>query len=106
MPLPPFLAHQLATLHAGRPLAPGDPLVRHAEGLLDSLSVKYPAYAPQAIADMTVRAHDLLHARGGTLSLLDLMAAIDRATPVGPHTLRYEESCLTLIRLLTPHPPP
>jgi len=44
----------------------------------------------------------LLRARGGTLLLLDLVDAVERATPAGSHTLRYEESCLTLIRLLTP----
>ena len=106
MPLPPSLAVQLAAIHAGRPLAPGDPTVQRAQRLLDSLGGKYPAYSPQEIADISVRAHDLLRARGGTLLLLDFMAAVDRATPAGRHTLRYEESCLTLIRLLTPPPRP
>ncbi|HEV8711927.1 MAG TPA: hypothetical protein VGX03_03760 [Candidatus Binatia bacterium] len=77
-------------------------MVQHAERLLDSLSGKYPAYSPQEIADISVRAHDILRARGGTLPLLDCMEAIDRATPAGSHTLPYEESCLTLIWLLTP----
>src|SRR2546426_11689050 len=102
MPLPPFLAVQLAAIHAGRPLAPGDPTVLRAQRLLDRLGEKYPAYSPQAIADISVRAHDLLRARGGTLPLLDFMDTIDRATSAGSPTLRYEESCLTLIRLLTP----
>jgi len=102
MPPPPSLASQLATLHAGRPLAPGDPTVQRAQRLLDSLGGKYPAYSPQALADISVRAHDFLRARGGTLLLLDFMDAIERATPAGSNTLRYEESCLTLIRLLTP----
>jgi hypothetical protein len=102
MPLLPSLASQLATLHAGRPLALGDPTVQRAQRLLDSLGGKYPAYSYQALADISVRAHDVLRARGGTLLLLDFMDAIERATPAGSHTLRYEESCLTLIRLLTP----
>jgi hypothetical protein len=34
------------------------------------------------------------------------MNAIDRATPTGSHTLPYEESCLALIRVLTPPPTP
>ena len=106
MPLPPSLAVQLAAIHAGRPLAPGDPTVQRAQRLLDSLGGKYPAYSPQEIADISVRAHDLLHARGGTLPLLDFMDAVEQATPAGSHTLRYEESCLTLIRLLTPPPRP
>jgi hypothetical protein len=102
MPLPPPLAVQLATLHAGRPLAPGDPAVQRARRLLDRLGRKYPAYSPQEIADISVRAHDLLRVRGGTLALLDFINAIDRATPAGSHTLPYEESCLALIRMLTP----
>jgi len=102
MPPPPSLASQLATLHAGRPLAPGDPTVHRAQRLLDSLGRKYPAYSPQEVADISVRAHDVLRARGGTLPLLDCMDAVERATPAGSHTLRYEESCLALIRLLTP----
>ncbi len=106
MPLPPSLAVQLATIHAGRPLAPGDPTVQRAQRRLDSLGRKYPAHSPQEIADISVRAHDLLRARGGTLALLDLMNAIDRATPTGSHTLPYEESCLALIRVLTPLPTP
>jgi len=106
MPLLPSLASQLATLHAGRPLAPGDPTVQRAQRLLNSLGGKYPAYSHQALADISVRAHDVLRARGGTLPLLDFMDAIDRATPAGSHTLRYEESCLVLIRLLTPSQTP
>ncbi len=102
MPPPPSLAVQLATLHAGSPLAPGDPTVQRAQRLLDSLGGKYPAYSPQPLADISVRAHDVLRARGGTLLLLDFMDAVERATPAGSHTLRYEESCLALIRLLTP----
>ena len=102
MPLTPSLAHQLATIHTGSPLATGDPTVQRAQRLLDSLGRKYPSYSPQEIADISVRAHDVLLARGGTLPLLDLMDAVDRATPAGSHTLRYEESCLALIRLLTP----
>ena len=76
--------------------------MHRAQRLLDSLGRKYPSYSPQAVADISVRAHDLLRARGGTLLLLDLVDAVERATPAGSHTLRYEESCLTLIRLLTP----
>jgi hypothetical protein len=106
MPPPPFLALQLATLHAGHPLAPGDPAVPRARRLLNRLGGKYPAYSPHAIADMSVRAHDLLRVLGGTLPLLDFMAALERATPAGGQTLRYEESCLTLIRLLIPPPRP
>ncbi len=102
MPPPPSLAVQLATIHAGSPLAPGDPTVQRAQRLLDRLGGKYPSYSPQALADISVRAHDFLRARGGTLLLLDFLDAVDRATPAGSHTLRYEESCLTLIRLLTP----
>ncbi len=90
MPPPPSLAVQLATIHAGSPLAPGDPTVHRAQRLLGSLGGKYPSYSPQEIADISVRA------------LLVLMDAIERATPASNHTLRYEESCLTLIRLLTP----
>jgi hypothetical protein len=80
--------------------------VQRAQQLLGSLGRKYPAYSPQALADLSVRAHDLLRARGGTLALLDFMDALERASPAGSHTLRYEESCLTLIRLLTPPPRP
>src|SRR5262249_23735115 len=105
MPPPPSLAFQLATLHAGRPLAAGDPAVQRAQRLLDSLGGKYPAYSPQEIADISVPAHDVLRPRGATLPLPDLMHAVDRATPAGSHTLRYEESCLALIRLLTPQTP-
>ena len=106
MPLLPSLASQLATLHAGSPQAPGDPTVQRAQRLLHSLGRKYPSYSPEETGDISVRTHDVLRARGGTLPLLDCMEAIDRATPAGSHALPYEESCLTLIRLLTPPPTP
>ncbi len=66
MPPPPSLAVHLATIHAGSPLAPGDPTVQRAQRLLDRLGGKYPSYSPQEIADISVRAHDVLRARGGT----------------------------------------
>lgn len=97
------LEEQLATIHLGHLVTPGDAaIIAQAGRLLDNLARTYPAYSQQEIADISVRAHQLLQAQGYPLRLLDFMGEADRARPIvkGGRPL-YEETCATLITVLT-----
>lgn len=96
------LEEQLATIHLGHLVTPGDAAIAQAGHLLDSLTRTYPAYSRQEIADISVRAHQLLQAQGYPLRLLDFMGEADRARPIvkGGRPI-YEETCATLITVLT-----
>lgn len=91
----------LATIDTGIAVAPNDPVVDAARHVLDRLVGKYPSYSRQLLANVSVLAHQLLQAQGVTISVLQFMREVDRATPVA--AVRYEDACATFVALLTVH---
>jgi hypothetical protein len=102
MPPAQSLEELLATIDTGRAVAPNDPTVDAARRVLDSLVGKYPAYARQQLADISVQAYQLLQPQGVVIRLLEFMDQIDQATSLAPGAaVKYEDVCATFVTLLT-----
>lgn len=98
------IEHQLATVQAGQPVAPTDPLVDAFRCVLDNLTAKYPHDSRQEVADIAVRAHQLL--QRVQITLLEFFEAVDGATPlVLRGALTFEETCTALVTLYTQQTP-
>jgi hypothetical protein len=98
------IEQQLATVQAGQLVAPTDPLVDAFRRVLDTLTVKYPHDSRQEVADIAVRAHQLLHR--GQLTLWEFFAAVDGATPLALRgALTFEETCTAVVTWYTQQTP-
>lgn len=98
----PTPEEDLATRETGRVVTATDPAVITARRLLTQLAALYPSYTHDRLAEIAVKAHDLLRDHGLAITLLEFVRDTAQAIPppaAGPP--RYEVTCATLVASLS-----
>ena len=92
----------LATRETGHAVTATDPTVITARRLLTQLVALYPGYTHDRLAEIAVKAHQLLRDHGIAITILEFVRDTAQATPppaAGPP--RYEVTCATLVASLS-----
>lgn len=86
----PSIGFKLATIDGGGSITEESPSVRRFASLLESLESQYPE-SQQEIADMSVRAQQILNEKGITESILNIMEGMNRIGPSNTVNSKYQE---------------
>ena len=97
----PTLEVYLACIHADDAVAASDPLVDRAQQLLDSVAWYYAQESRDHLADVTVRAYQLVITAHRPVLFLDFLTTIEQTVAsTTTKGLPFDEACSMVVAML------